>query len=103
MSTSWLTSWNTQSRRLGFGVPFNRPKVESLSCPRLRTASVFSPRRTEQTWATPNDSFTRATHDRIFFATTAASDTESVSPRQTSHAPHAGLSYAWPKYRTSDA
>ena len=56
-----------------------------MSCPRLRTPSVSAPLRTSRTWLTPNDSFTRATHDRIFFATTAlkkenGTDDSSVEP-----------------------
>ena len=59
----------------------------SLSCPRLRTASVFAPRSTSMTWLMPKVWFTRATHDRIFWATVAASGTSWVSPRQMSQAP----------------
>ena len=48
--------------------------------------SVFSPRSTPTTWPMPKLSFTRATHDRIFWATTMASGTSSVSPRHRSQA-----------------
>ena len=60
-----------------------------------------SPRSTPATWPTPNRSPTRATHERIFWATTVESGTNSTSPRHTSHAPQCAASNGWPKYSTS--
>ena len=63
------------------------PYVLGFSWPHFRIPSVFSPRSIDTTWPMPKRSLTRATHDRIFWATIAASATCSASPRQISQAP----------------